>query len=163
MGWMSEEMCHYSQQWKDIPVFSETSKPAQGPPSFIFSGNRGFCLLGSRDQGLEAYHCPPSTSIVTKLKMRWTVPLLHMACTGNTCLFNDYYLPYCEAVYSGRKVPKVWRNQLSSSSLFRPEDRNNRFPRRFGRFLPDYTASYTKSSSHESLEYQIRTLVFIFM
>ena len=52
-------------------------------------------------------------NLVTKLKMRLTLFLLHrthMACTGKTCLFNDYCLPDCEAVYSSRKVPKFRRN-----------------------------------------------------
>jgi hypothetical protein len=59
---MSEEMCFYFGQWKHILIFSETFKPALGPPSFISSGNQGFCQLGSRERGLEAFNCPPSSN-----------------------------------------------------------------------------------------------------
>ena len=163
MGWMPEEMCFYSRRWKDIPIFFDTSKPAMGPPSFISSGKQGFCHLRSRDGGLEAYHCPPSSNEIKNALNYTCAHRVHMTYTGKTCLFNDYCLPDCEAVYSSRKVPTFWRNQLPPFSLFHPEDRNSIFPRNVGIFLPEYTASYIKSSSHESLESQIHTLVFIIM
>jgi len=151
--------CFYSRQWKYISTFSVTSIPALGPPSFISSVSQGFYQLGSWDRDLKFITV---LHLVTQINMHWILLLLHLfhvAYTGKTCLFNNYWLPDYDAVYSRRKVPKFWRNQLPPSSLFRPEDRNSRFPQSICRLLLEYTASYTKSSSHESLESQIRALV----
>jgi len=88
---------------------------------------------------------------------RLTVKMCVVRVWANTVRIAEHRVMWSSVMLYDIHKTNVRRNRLSSS--FRRQDGSNRVIRNIGKFLPDYTASYSRRQC--SLVSVVRTSIFI--